>query len=74
MKYDDDDASAGRENPAPYDDDDDAAPRKKRPAKEESEEELPNEKRGYTDRERDMIEAWLKTHKPTRDSSEDEEE
>jgi len=75
MEYDDDDASLSKENVTPFDDDEeDTVPRKKSPRKERADDELVNQKRGYTAQERDMIEAWLKTHRPQRDAPDDEEE
>ncbi len=71
MDYDDDDDVAEREEtPAFDDDDDDEEQPAKRTKKTEEDAEFVNEKRGYTDQERNMIEEWLKNHRPKSEETE----
>lgn len=62
MEYDDVDDAVDREDYGNYDDDqEDEAPAFKQKKEDASEQnELVNYKRGYTARERDMIEEWLR--------------
>ena len=75
MEYEEDDDAFERESPQPVDEDVEDEVPVKRPGKKEAsddDEELVNEKRGYTNEERNMIEEWLRNHKPKSDGADEE--
>jgi len=74
MDFEDDDDSFERENPQTFDENDEEEAPAKRPKKssETDTEDMVNEKRGYTSKERDMIEEWLRKNKPKSDEKEQE--
>ncbi len=75
MDYDDEDEVAEREVTPAFEDDDDEDRPAKRPKKtEEDDDEFVNEKRGYTAQEKNMIEEWLKNHRPKSDKKDEKDE
>lgn len=75
MEYDDDDDALTREDYQSTDDNDDEEPseKKEKRSDDDDEKDYVNERRGYTDKERDMIAEWLKKNRPKSDEPEKKE-